>query len=196
MPKDRVASGIFRIGISDYEFSQLILFILAGYRYRRWQLGEYSLVARTAVDAVTTSKKTGQKTYALIRALNEWDPKSKSVVSYNMIHIIWIIFNIDRYMVTYSGRSMIKLRSTLLKIWTDISRSRIHVFRIFKCIKWQFNIDQSYSFNLRLCVCQTKKSKRAYISLWKAFILTSWSSSWETSLKEKRGIIKESCRSS
>jgi len=56
MPKDRVAS--------------------AGYRYRRWQLGEYSLVARTAVDAVTTSKKTGQKTYALIRALNEWDPKT------------------------------------------------------------------------------------------------------------------------
>jgi translation initiation factor 3 subunit D len=56
MPKDRIAS--------------------AGYRYRRWQLGEYSLVARTTVDAVTTSKKTGNKTYALIRALNEWDPKN------------------------------------------------------------------------------------------------------------------------
>jgi len=55
MPKDRVAS--------------------AGYRYRRWQLGEYSLIARTSVDAVTTNKKTGQKTYAMIRALNEWDPK-------------------------------------------------------------------------------------------------------------------------
>ena len=49
----------------------------AGYRYRKWQLGEYNLVARTCVDAMITNKKTGQKGFALIRALNEWDPKSK-----------------------------------------------------------------------------------------------------------------------
>jgi len=55
MPKDRIAS--------------------AGYRYRKWQLGEYNLVARTCVDAMITNKKTGQKGFALIRALNEWDPK-------------------------------------------------------------------------------------------------------------------------
>ena len=48
----------------------------AGYRYRKWQLGEYNLVARTCVDAMITNKKTGQKGFALIRALNEWDPKS------------------------------------------------------------------------------------------------------------------------
>ena len=55
MPKDRVAS--------------------AGYRYRLFKLGDYKLVARTAVDAVTVDKKTNKKSYALIRALNEWDPK-------------------------------------------------------------------------------------------------------------------------
>lgn len=55
MPKDRVAS--------------------AGYRYRLFKLGDYKLVARTAVDAVTLDKKTNKKSYALIRALNEWDPK-------------------------------------------------------------------------------------------------------------------------
>ena len=55
MPKDRVAS--------------------AGYRYRLFKLGDYKLVARTAVDAVTIDKKTGKKSYAMIRALNEWDPK-------------------------------------------------------------------------------------------------------------------------
>jgi len=48
----------------------------AGYRYRKWQLGEYNLVARTCVDATIVNKKTGQKAYALVRALNEWDPRN------------------------------------------------------------------------------------------------------------------------
>ena len=60
MPKDRVAS--------------------AGYRYRLFKLGDYKLVARTAVDAVTVDKKTNKKSYALIRALNEWDPKVISLL--------------------------------------------------------------------------------------------------------------------
>lgn len=46
----------------------------AGYRYRKWQLGEYNLVARTCVDAMLVNKK-GQKAFALVRALNEWSPK-------------------------------------------------------------------------------------------------------------------------
>lgn len=48
----------------------------AGYRYRKWQLGEYNLVARTCVDAMIMNKKTGQKNYAMVRALNEWDPRN------------------------------------------------------------------------------------------------------------------------
>lgn len=49
----------------------------AGYRYRKWTLGEYNLVARTTVDAVVQNKKTGAKGFAIVRALNEWDSKSK-----------------------------------------------------------------------------------------------------------------------
>ncbi|CAG5097066.1 Oidioi.mRNA.OKI2018_I69.XSR.g14917.t1.cds [Oikopleura dioica] len=47
----------------------------AGYRYRKWTLGEYTLVARTTVDAVVQNKKTGAKGFAIVRALNEWDSK-------------------------------------------------------------------------------------------------------------------------
>jgi len=47
----------------------------AAYRYRKWTLGEYNLVARTTVDAVVQNKKTGAKGFAIVRALNEWDSK-------------------------------------------------------------------------------------------------------------------------
>jgi translation initiation factor 3 subunit D len=45
-----------------------------GYRYRRWALGNHVLVARTEVDAVLEDK--GQDVYVLVKALNEYDPKS------------------------------------------------------------------------------------------------------------------------
>jgi translation initiation factor 3 subunit D len=45
-----------------------------GYRYRKWNLGSHVLVARTEVDAVLEDK--GQDVYVLVKALNEYDPKS------------------------------------------------------------------------------------------------------------------------
>jgi len=45
-----------------------------GYRYRRWNLGNHVLVARTEVDAVLDDK--GQDVFILVKALNEYDPKS------------------------------------------------------------------------------------------------------------------------
>jgi len=45
-----------------------------GYRYRRWNLGNHVLVARTEVDAVLEDKN--QDSFILIKALNEYDPKS------------------------------------------------------------------------------------------------------------------------
>jgi translation initiation factor 3 subunit D len=45
-----------------------------GYRYRKWQIGEHALVARTEVDAVMEDK--GADTFILIKALNEYDTKA------------------------------------------------------------------------------------------------------------------------
>lgn len=45
-----------------------------GYRYRKWQLGDHALVARTEVDAVLDDK--GTDTFILVKALNEYDTKA------------------------------------------------------------------------------------------------------------------------
>lgn len=45
-----------------------------GYRYRKWTLGEHTLVARTEVDAVLDDK--GTDTFILVKALNEYDTKA------------------------------------------------------------------------------------------------------------------------
>jgi len=45
-----------------------------GYRYRRWNVGNHVLVARTEVDAVLEDKT--QNIFILVKALNEYDPKS------------------------------------------------------------------------------------------------------------------------
>jgi len=45
-----------------------------GYRYRKWQLGDHALVARTEVDGVIDDK--GTDTFILVKALNEYDTKA------------------------------------------------------------------------------------------------------------------------
>eukprot|EP00026_Physarum_polycephalum_P005671 Phypoly_transcript_05706.p1 GENE.Phypoly_transcript_05706~~Phypoly_transcript_05706.p1 ORF type:complete len:594 (+),score=140.36 Phypoly_transcript_05706:52-1782(+) len=45
-----------------------------GYRYRKWQLGDHALVARTEVDAVLDDK--GTDVFILVKALNEYDTKA------------------------------------------------------------------------------------------------------------------------
>lgn len=45
-----------------------------GYRYRKWQVGDHSLVARTEVDGVLDDK--GSDTFILVKALNEYDTKA------------------------------------------------------------------------------------------------------------------------
>eukprot|EP01111_Echinosteliopsis_oligospora_P010466 TRINITY_DN325_c0_g1_i1.p1 TRINITY_DN325_c0_g1~~TRINITY_DN325_c0_g1_i1.p1 ORF type:complete len:571 (-),score=207.84 TRINITY_DN325_c0_g1_i1:60-1772(-) len=48
-----------------------------GYRYRRWNIGDHTLVARTEVDAVLPSKDAEHPhSFLLVKALNEFDPKS------------------------------------------------------------------------------------------------------------------------
>eukprot|EP01134_Creolimax_fragrantissima_P002681 CFRG2681T1 len=47
-----------------------------GYRYRKWDLGsDIELIARCEVDAFQKSPK-GEESYLLVKALNEYDPKS------------------------------------------------------------------------------------------------------------------------
>jgi len=48
-----------------------------GYRYRKWKIGEFILIARCELDAVTKTKE--ENTYLLIRALTEYDPKLSGI---------------------------------------------------------------------------------------------------------------------
>lgn len=44
------------------------------YRYRQWRVGDYTLVCRCEINAVTEVK--GERQYVVVKALNEWDSKS------------------------------------------------------------------------------------------------------------------------
>lgn len=68
-----------------------------GYRYRKWQVGDHSLVARTEVDAVLDDK--GTDTFILVKALNEYDTKAvdwrKKVIILLFFLSLFLLFGIN-----------------------------------------------------------------------------------------------------